>query len=255
MQVVILAGGTGTRLKEMTELLPKALISIGGRPMVYHIMKSYAAHGFKDFVLALGYRQEAFKEYFAHLNEINNDAFIYKGRTMRYDETSMDLWDVVLSDTGLNTLKGGRLKRIEKYIRDDTFLMSYGDGLSDINFKDLLAFHKRHGKMVTITAVHPPPRFGEVHRRDDGLVESFTEKPQDTTRLINAGFYVFDRKIFDYLAPDEWCDLELGPLEMIANQGQMMAYHHKGFWGCCDTLNDLVKLQQMWEKGVVPWAT
>jgi glucose-1-phosphate cytidylyltransferase len=160
----------------------------------------------------------------------------------------------MLSDTGLNTLKGGRLKRIEKYIQGDTFLMSYGDGLSDVNFKDLLAFHKGHGKMVTITAVHPPPRFGEVHRRDDGLVESFTEKPQDTTRLINAGFYVFDRRIFNYLTTDEWCDLELGPLEMIANQGQMMAYHHRGFWRACDTLNDLIGLQKIWESGNAPWT-
>jgi glucose-1-phosphate cytidylyltransferase len=237
----------------MTEMLPKSLIPIGGKPMIHHIMKSYAAHGFNDFVLALGYRQEAFKEYFAHLNEINNDAFIYKGRQMRYDETNMDLWDVILSDTGLSTLKGARLKRIEKYIQGDTFLMSYGDGLSDINFNDLLAFHKSHGKLVTITAVHPPPRFGELHVGEGGIVESFTEKPQDTTRLINAGFYVFDRKIFDYLAPDEWCDLELGPLEMIANKGEMMAYHHRGFWRPMDTLNDMIQLQKLWEKGDAPW--
>jgi len=253
---VILAGGSGTRLKEMTEMLPKALIQIGGKPMVYHIMKSYAAHGFNEFVLALGYRQEAFKEYFKNFNAINYDSFMRTGtyRGMSYDETAMDKWDITLSDTGLNTLKGARLKRIEKYVQGDTFLMSYGDGLSDINFKDLLAFHKGHGKMVTITAVHPPPRFGEVHRRDDGLVESFTEKPQDTTRLINAGFYVFDRRIFNYLTTDEWCDLELGPLEMIANQGQMMAYHHKGFWKPMDTLNDMIQLQKLWEKGDAPWA-
>jgi glucose-1-phosphate cytidylyltransferase len=256
MQVCILAGGTGTRLKEMTEMLPKALIQIGGKPMVYHIMKSYAAHGFNDFVLALGYRQEAFKEYFANFDAINNDTLVQVGayRGVFYNEPNLDSWNIMLSDTGLNTLKGGRLKRIEKYVQGDTFLMSYGDGLSDINFKDLLAFHKGHGKMVTVVGVHPPGRFGEIHR-DGTTVLSFTEKPDihANAPLINAGFYVCNREIFNYLSTDEWCDLERGPMELIANKGGMAVYHHEGFWKCCDTLNDMIQLQKLWEGGA-PWT-
>ena len=256
--VVILAGGTGTRLREMTEYLPKALIPIGGKPMIWHIMKLYAHYGFKDFILALGYKQEAFKQYFAHFYQINNDIKVSTGRyygmchNLGYSlDVSGDDWTVTLSDTGENTLKGGRLKRVEKYIEGDTFMCCYGDGLADIDLKALLAFHNSHGKIVTMTAVHPPPRFGEVCRDSDNRVVSFKEKPLDGSHLISGGFFVFNRGIFDYLTVGG--DLEVGPLELLAEKGEVMAYHRKGWFGCMDTLNDMLKLQELWDSGKAPW--
>lgn len=256
---VILAGGTGTRLKEMSEFLPKPLIPIGGKPMVVHIMKHFSHYGFKDFILALGFKQEAFKMYFTNYDIINNDITVDVGRYKdkeRYHSHG-DQWKVTLADTGENTLKGGRLKRIEKYIEGDTFFCCYGDGLSDIHLTGLLEFHKSHGKLATITGVHPPPRFGEIvyenRLMQDGYVKSFSEKPHDDNYLINGGYFVFNRGIFDYLTPNEWCDLEFGTLELIANKGEMMCYHHKGFWRAIDTLKDLGDLQAMWDKGEAGW--
>ena len=197
MQVVILCGGTGTRLKEQTEFLPKALIPIGGKPMIAHIMKWYAHYGFKKFILALGYKQEQFKIYFANYDIINNDVKVdigrYRGNNC-YDYP--DQWEVTMVDTGENTLKGGRLKRVEKYIEDDIFMMTYGDGIGDINIPELLVFHKSHGKMVTVTGVHSTSRFGEIHREGSKVI-SFTEKPADNNNLINGGFFVFEKKIFE----------------------------------------------------------
>jgi len=258
MQVVILAGGTGTRLREETEFRPKAMVPIGGKPIIFHIMKSFAHYGFDEFVIALGYRQGYFKEYFRHFHEINNDVVVTTGRNrgMDYhDGLPSDDWKVTLSDTGLNTLKGGRLKRIQKYIEGDNFLLAYGDGLSDIDFKALVKFHELHKRMITVVGVHPPGRFGEIHR-DGARVLSFTEKPptQSDSLLINAGFYVCNTKIFDYLTTDEWCDLERGPMELIANKGEMAVYHHTGFWRPMDTLNDMMQLEILWEKGA-PWKT
>jgi len=257
MQTVIMCGGTGTRLKEMSEFVPKPLIQIGGVPMAVHIMRWYAKYGFKDFVLALGYKQEQFKQYFAHFYQINNDIKVSTGRYygMHHSlDVSGDDWQVTLSDTGENTLKGGRLKRVEKYIHGDTFMLSYGDGLSDINFRSLVEFHRSKGKIITVVGVHPPGRFGEIHR-DGTKVLSFTEKPeiQANGPLINAGFYVCNRKVFNYLTMDECCDLERGMMEFIANEGEMAVYHHNGFWKCCDTLNDLIILQKIWDSGDIPW--
>jgi glucose-1-phosphate cytidylyltransferase len=253
MQVVILAGGSGTRLKEMTEFLPKALIPIGGIPIVVHIMRLYAHYGFKDFVLALGYKQEAFKQYFAHFDLINHDVIldIGKYRGERYHEYA-DQWKVTLVDTGENTLKGGRLKRIEKYIQDEIFMCTYGDGVGDIDISALLTFHKSHGKIATITGVHPTPRFGEIHHKN-GLVYSFTEKPQDDECLINGGFMVFNREIFNRLDLSEKMDLEEETLSGLTNIGELMVYHHKGYWSCMDNLSDLGKLQQEWETGKARW--
>ena len=254
MQTVILAGGTGTRLREMTEMMPKALIPIGGRPMIWHIMKLYAHYGYKDFVLALGYKQEAFKMYFNNFDIINNDIIVgiggYQG--LPYRTYSDQGWTVVLSDTGESTMKGGRLKRVERYVKGDTFMVTYGDGVGDINIPELLSFHQSHGKLVTITGVHPTPRFGELHC-DGTTCLSFNEKPQDDNCLVNGGFMVMNRGVFDYLTPDEWCDLEVGPLELIAAKGELQVYHHRGFWGCMDNIKDMGILQQMWDKGEAKW--
>lgn len=253
METVILCGGTGTRLKEMTEFCPKPLVPIGGKPIIYHIMKTFSHYGFTDFILALGYKQDAFKEYFAHFDEINNDVVMhvgrYQGQTHR--EETADNWRIILSDTGLHTLKGGRLKKVQRYVRGDTFFLTYGDGVSDINLKELLAFHEAHGKMVTITGVHPPARFGEIHH-EGSVVTTYSEKPQQTEMLVSAGYYVCNKQIFGYLTEDG--DLEKGPLEKIAAMDEMRVYHHKGFWKPMDTLNDMMQLEILWEKGA-PWKT
>jgi glucose-1-phosphate cytidylyltransferase len=249
MQTVILCGGTGTRLKEQTEFLPKPLIQIGGKPMIWHIMKIYAHYGYTDFVLALGYRQECFKDYFAHFYEINHDMILTElGISWK---PIIEKWRVVLSDTGLNTLKGARLKRVERYIKGNTFMCSYGDGLSDVNLYDLLSFHKSHGKIATITGVHPSPRFGEIHHVG-GLVQEFTEKPQGEC-LMNGGFMVFNRGVFDYLSEDENCDLETDCFHDLTQDKELMVYHHKGFWKCCDNLYDMGVLQNMWGAGNPKW--
>jgi glucose-1-phosphate cytidylyltransferase len=256
MKVVILAGGTGTRLREMTEFQPKPMIQIGGKPMIYHIMKTYAHYGFTDFVLALGYKQEHFKEYFSHFDIINNDVHMLRGYDGKIKECPVsvkDEWNIVLSDTGLNTLKGARLKRVEKYIKGDTFMLAYGDSVGDIDINKLLSFHNKHGKMVTVTGVRPPLRFGEIHH-NRGEAVSFSEKKDNKAISINGGFYVFNRNIFNYLKEDEQCDLEYGVLEEIATLGEMMVYEHVGYWGCMDTLYDLGMLQKLWDSGKAPWV-
>lgn len=251
MQVVILCGGTGTRLKEQTEFLPKPLIPIGPYPMCVHIMKWYAKFGFNDFILALGYKQEAFKQYFYHYDIINHDVLFRTGitGTTGYEGT-VDKWSVILSDTGLNTLKGGRLKRVEKYIQGNVFMVTYGDGIGDVDLNSLLAFHLSHGKIVTITGVHPVPRFGELCH-EGGRVLAYKEKQHGDGCLTNGGFMVMSRKIFDYLTPD--CDLEYGVFELLAAKGDMMVLEHSGQWRCLDTLNDMTELQRMWDEGKAKW--
>lgn len=251
MKTVILCGGTGTRLKEQTDFLPKPLIPIGGVPMVTHIMRHYASYGFKDFVLALGYKQADFKMYFAHYDLINNDTTVDIGRWAGSPyHITPDRWRVILSDTGLNTLKGGRLKRIEKYIQGPTFCCTYGDSIGDINISALVAFHNSHGKMITVTGVHPTPRFGELCH-EGGKVLSYREKQYEDGCLTNGGFYVMNRGIFDYLTPD--CDLEYGVLELLAAKGELMVYEHTGQWVCMDSLNDLLTIQKLWDDGKAKW--
>lgn len=256
MQVVILCGGTGTRLKEQTEFVPKPMVQIGGKPMVWHIMKHYAIYGHTDFILALGYKQEVFKHYFRHFVENNYDVRVttsYPPHMGVFDleEVANNYWDIVLADTGENTLKGGRIKRIEKYSNNKPFMLTYGDAVSNVNLDKLLRFHESHGKMVTITGVEPEPRFGELLHAN-GIVSTFKEKPKGGA-LINGGFMICQPEIFGRLNRN--CDFEKGPLEQIAADGELMVYHHRGRWKCMDTLNDMIELQRLWDSGEAWWET
>jgi glucose-1-phosphate cytidylyltransferase len=255
MKVVILCGGLGTRLREETEFRPKPMVTIGNRPILWHIMKIYAHYGLKDFILALGYKGEMIKNYFYHYEIMNNDVTLELGRPentcihQSHDETG---WRITLADTGEKSLKGARLKKIQKYISEDLFLATYGDGLANIDIKALLAFHKSHGRLATLTGINPASRFGELSINGD-QVRSFQEKPKTSEGLINGGFFVFNRGIFDYLTEDIGCDLEYGPLEKIAREGQLMAYKHGGFWACMDTLRDMDYLNGLWGKNQAAW--
>lgn len=256
MEVIILCGGLGTRLREETEFRPKPMVNIGTRPILWHIMKIYATHGHTDFILPLGYKGEMIRDYFVNYQWMNNDVTIELGKPENiclHSSHEESDWKITMSDTGQETLKGGRLKRIEKYVHGDTFMLTYGDGVANIDIPALLDFHRSHGKLATVTGVNPAQRFGEL-KVDENQVNSFLEKPRQTgAEMINGGFFVFNRGIFDYLCPDADCDLEYGPLEEIAREGQLMAYRHEGFWGCMDTLRDTVSLNVMWDKGEAQW--
>lgn len=256
MQVVILAGGTGTRLKEMTEFLPKPLIPIGGKPLIWHIMNIYSYYGHTDFILSLGYKQEKFKMYFSHLDMFNSDITIYRNQGGEYEATYHDPlgpgWKVTLADTGLNTLKGARLARVRRYLTDETFMVTYGDGVSDINLDLLLEYHKLHGKVGTITGIHPISKFGEIAHRY-GRVTMFREKPYDSSSLANGGFMVFDQRLFEYLSCNVDCDLETETLSLLAEGNELYVYQHKGFWKNMDTLKDVGELQALWDSGNAPW--
>jgi glucose-1-phosphate cytidylyltransferase len=255
MKVIILCGGLGTRLREETEFRPKPMVNIGDRPILWHIMKIFAQYELKDFILALGYKSEMIKNYFCHYELMNNDVTIELGRPeeilmhQRHEENG---WRITLADTGEKTLKGARLKRVQKYVNEDTFMMTYGDGVADIDINALLVFHKSHKKLATVTGINPASRFGELKLEGDQVV-SFSEKPQEDGGLINGGFFVFNKKIFDYLSTDNDCDLEYGPLEKIAQEGQLMVYRHKGFWACMDTLRDVEYLNKLWEASQAAW--
>ncbi|OPY16599.1 MAG: Glucose-1-phosphate cytidylyltransferase [Syntrophus sp. PtaB.Bin075] len=255
IQIVILCGGMGTRLREETEFRPKPMVNIGSHPLLWHIMKYYSQFGHKDFILALGYKGEMIKNYFCHYELMNNDVTIELGQPERtcihyaHDEAG---WKITLADTGEKTLKGARLKKVERYIRGDMFMMTYGDGIADVDINELLAFHKAHGKMATVTGINPASRFGEL-KIDGDRVEAFREKPRNGNGLINGGFLVFNREIFNYLTTDDSCDLEIGPLEQIAREGQLMVYKHRGFWACMDTLRDMEYLNRIWNAGEARW--
>ncbi len=255
MKVIILCGGLGTRLREETEFRPKPMVNIGSRPILWHIMKYYSQFGYRDFVLALGYKGEMIKNYFCHYEIMNNDVTIELGQPETtcihhaHDEAG---WKITLANTGEKSLKGARLKKVAKYITDETFMVTYGDGIADIDINALVAFHKSHGKMATVTGVNPASRFGELKTDGDSVV-SFFEKPQNGNGLINGGFFVFNKAIFDYLSVDEFCDLEVGPLEEIAKDGQLMVYKHRGFWACMDTLRDMEYLNHLWHNAQAKW--
>ena len=252
MKVVILAGGLGTRISEYSELIPKPMIQIGNRPILWHIMNRYAHYGHKDFYLALGYKSEIIKEYFLNFGSLNSDFMInLKHRNINYyNEVSFD-WNVSLIDTGLHSMTGGRLRRLRDQIGNEPFMLTYGDGVSNINLNELEKFHFSHGKMVTVSAVHPTARFGELSINNN-QVTSFKEKPQIDQGWINGGFFVINPEFFDFLDDDNTI-LEKQPLESVANIGELMAFKHEGFWQCMDTKRDCDNLNDLLENGNALW--
>lgn len=254
MKVIILCGGLGTRLREETEYRPKALVDVGGRPILWHIMKSFAHYGLRDFVLCLGYRGNMIKEYFLNYEAMNNDFTISLGRqnsiTYHAAHNEQD-FHVTLVDTGLETMTGGRVKRTAKYIDGDTFLVTYGDGVADLDFRKLIDYHYRHGRLATVTTVHPLSRFGVLDIESDGKVAHFAEKPQ-LDSWVSAGFFVFDRRVLDYLPGDE-CALEREPLERLAREGQLMAFRHESFFYAMDTFREYKYLNELWDRRQAPW--
>ncbi len=252
MKVVILAGGMGTRLAEETVLRPKPMVEIGGRPILTHIMDWYAAFGFKEFVIALGYKGEVIKQYFLNYYALNSDITVKlsSGEVAFHNGGQKD-WTVHLVETGLHTMTGGRLLRLRPWLDDDCFMMTYGDGLADVNIADLVAFHRAHGKLATVTAAHPPARFGDIQLDGDQVVR-FAEKPQAGAGWINAGFFVLHPRVLDYIAGDDtiW---ERAPLEKLAEDGELMAYRHTGFWQPMDTLREKQLLEEIWQSGRAPW--
>ena len=242
----------GTRISEETVIKPKPMVEIGGRPILWHIMNIYSTHGFNEFFMALGYKGEMIKEYFINYYNLQSDLTISlkKGEINASKNYYRD-WIVHLMDTGLNTMTGGRLHKLKDKLRNETFMLTYGDGLSNVNIKNLVEFHKSHGKTATVTAVKPSARFGGM-KFDGNKVIEFTEKPQTGEGLINGGFFVFEPEVFDYLHGDETV-LEGAPLENLAKDGQLMAYKHEDFWQCMDTLRDKKLLEALWERGDAPW--
>jgi len=252
MKVIILAGGFGTRLAEETDRIPKPMVEIGGRPILWHIMKHYAHYGFKEFFIALGYKGELIKRYFLDYRSLNGSMMINlaTGEVQSYHKECED-WIVHLMDTGLQTLTGGRVKRLEPWLKGGTFMATYGDGVSDIDLEDLLKCHRSHGRIATVTAVRPPARFGGLVF-DGDLVVQFTEKPQIGEGWINGGFFVFEPRVFEYLEGDN-TSLEADVLDRLAADGQLAAYRHNGFWQCMDTLRDVRLLESLWQSGNPPW--
>ena len=252
MKVVILAGGFGTRLSEETIVKPKPMVEIGGKPILWHIMNIYWAYGYKEFIIALGYKGEVIKEYFLNYYNLNSDLTIFlKTGEVKASKNCFRDWIVHLIDTGLNTMTGGRLYRLRDKLKDGTFMLTYGDGVGNINIHRLVQFHKSHGKIATVTAVRPSARFGGI-KFDGDRVKEFTEKPQTGEGWINGGFFVFEPKIFEYIDGDDTI-LEREPLENLVLDGQLMAYKHEDFWQCMDTLRDKRYLEELWQKGNAPW--
>lgn len=252
MKVIILAGGFGTRLSEYTDLIPKPMVSIGGKPILWHIMQTYARFGHKDFYAALGYKAHVVKEYFMNYRTLNTDFSVdlATGAITAQQSDSLD-WKVTLIDTGKDTMTGGRVKRMQKYIGNETFMLTYGDGVADIDIDALLAFHKSHGKLVTMSAVRPVARFGELEINEK-LVTSFQEKPQLHNGWINGGFFVIEPGFFDFIDGDATM-LEREPLERAVKAQQLMAFCHDGFWHCMDTKRDHELLESLWASGNAPW--
>ncbi len=253
-KVVILCGGRGTRMREETEIRPKPLVEIGGKPILWHIMKIYSHYGYNEFILCVGYKGAMIKEYLYHYHFLMNDFTIKLDakREVTFHNPSEVDWKVTVLDTGIDTLKGARIKMAEKYITGDTFLLTYGDGIADIDINAVIKFHKKHGKIATLTGVRPPSRFGDLVIEKD-RVARFTEKPQASGGLINGGFFIFDKRIFDYLSEVRDCDFERGTLEKLANDGQLYIYEHKGSWECMDTSRDTEYLNELWNNNKAFW--
>lgn len=252
MNVVVLAGGLGTRLAEETEIKPKPMVEVGGHPILWHIMKHYAHYGFKEFFVALGYKGEVIKRYFLDYYSLNGSLTVdlAKGKVNRNDQECED-WVIHLKNTGLDTNTGGRVRRLRPWLNDSTFMVTYGDGVTDVNLLDLLRFHRSHGRIATVTAVRPPARFGGLVF-DGDLVAEFTEKPQIGEGWINGGFLIFEPKIFNYLEGDQ-TNLEADALEQLAADRQLAAYRHENFWQCMDTLRDKRLLESLWQEKRAPW--
>ena len=252
MKVVILAGGLGTRLSELTQVIPKPMVEVGGKPLLWHIMKTYAHYGYNEFILALGYKSEIIKEYFLNFYSLDQDLTVdlLTGESIVYHNQRTD-WKVHLVNTGLETQTGGRLLRLKKWIGYEPFMLTYGDGVGNIPIDQLMAFHLSHGKLATVTAVHPPARFGGFVLDENRVVE-FSEKNKVQEGWISGGYFVLNPEIFDYLENDEtvW---EKSPLESLAQDGELMTYFHDGFWQPVDNLRELKNLQQMWDQGQAPW--
>jgi len=256
MKVVILAGGLGTRLSEETQVRPKPLAEIGDHPIMWHIMKGYGEQGFSDFVICLGYKGYLIKEYFANYFLHNCDVtFDLRGREMEVHENAVEPWRVTLVDTGADTQTGGRINRVGPYLDGERFMMTYGDGVADVDLRALLSFHESHGRLATVTAVQPPGRFGALDLADDGeAVQSFVEKPQGDGAWMNGGFFVLESAVLGYIDGDATL-FEREPLEHLAADGQLCAYRHRGFWQPMDTLRDKRTLEEMWNSGRAPWKT
>lgn len=254
MKVVLLAGGYGTRISEETDLKPKPMVEIGGKPIIWHIMKIYSHFGFNEFVILLGYKGYYIKEYFAnyflHQSDITIDL---QTNSMQVHNNTSEPWKVTLVDTGLDSMTGSRIKKAQRYIGEETFLLTYGDGVSDVNIKKCVEFHQEKGKEITLTTVQPEARFGNLDIDDNQNIKKFTEKPKSEGGWINGGFFVCEPEIFEYLSDDEGCVFEQEPLQNLALDGKMSAYKHYGFWQPMDTLRDNQKLNQLWKENRAPW--
>jgi glucose-1-phosphate cytidylyltransferase len=255
MKVVILAGGFGTRLSEETDVKPKPMLDIGGKPILWHIMKAYSSHGFNEFVILLGYKGYVIKEYFSNyfLHQSNVTIDLEKN-TLEVHDQQCEPWKVTLLDTGLNTMTGGRIKQAAAYIGDESFLLTYGDGVSDVNITELVKFHRSHGKKITMTAVQPDGRYGALNVEPNQQVSFFAEKPKGDGSWINGGFFVCEPSVLSYIEGDSVM-FEQQPLSQLASDGELFAFHHNGFWECMDTLRDKRNLNQLWNEEKAPWKT
>jgi len=254
MKVVILAGGFGTRISEESHLKPKPMVEIGERPILWHIMKIYSHYGFNDFIICLGYKAYVIKEYFAHYFLHESDITLdFRNKDQRIIHShSAEPWTVTLINTGLDTMTGGRVKRVQPFIGNEPFMLTYGDGVADVNIRNLVDFHKSHGKLATVTSTQPGGRFGSLNLGNDNSVLGFQEKPKGDGAWINAGFFVMEPKIFDFIDGDDTV-LEKAPIDKLARDGELVAFKHTGFWQPMDSLRDKTQLEQLWKSGRAPW--
>ena len=254
MKVLLLAGGFGTRLSEETDIRPKPMVEIGGKPILWHIMKSYSAHGFNEFVILLGYKGYYIKEYFANYFLHQSDVTIdMSNGSMEVHHNSSEPWKVTLLDTGLHSMTGGRIKKAQEFVGDEPFMLTYGDGVADINISELVEFHKTHGKAMTMTSAQPEGRFGALNIGENDQVEEFKEKPKGDGSWINAGYFVCEPKVFNYILDGDLTVFEQQPLKKLAQEGEIFTYKHHDFWMPMDTLRDKIKLNELWDADKAPW--
>lgn len=254
MKAVILAGGLGTRLSEATNMIPKPMVEIGGKPILWHIMKTYSHYGINEFIICCGYKQYVIKEYFANYFRHNSDITVnLVDNSIEVLDSHAEPWKITLIDTGLNTMTGGRVKRVQKYVGNEPFLLTYGDGVADLNIEHTIDFHKNSGKLLTVTAYKPSGKFGALDMDEYGNVNSFMEKPAGDGNWINAGYFICQPEVFDYITEGDSTVFERKPLETIASEGKMTAFKHNGFWKPMDTMRDNIELNEMWDRGLAPW--